>query len=140
MWVCPAWMSLELEAMRGRIDRSEADRGILETALEHSLVTRLTSLVAVDVSPRRDGTLHSVKLAQNLPKGWDWAALHGEREVSAEERARFNDWVAPMPEAGEAPGDYRREAVPLPKGSTPAWLAFLLGLGLLVTSRFRRVA
>ena len=53
----------------------DADKTILALALEHQLVTRLTSLVAVDKTPSRpDGApLKLTELPLNLPAGWDFA-------------------------------------------------------------------
>ena len=59
----------------------EADKAILALALEHQLVTRLTSLVAVDKTPTRpDGApLKLTELPLNLPAGWDFEKVFGER-------------------------------------------------------------
>src|SRR5205814_8225897 len=59
----------------------DADKTILALALEHQLVTRLTSLVAVDKTPSRpDGEpLKLTELPLNLPAGWDFAKVFGER-------------------------------------------------------------
>ncbi|MFD0936588.1 marine proteobacterial sortase target protein, partial [Methylobacterium trifolii] len=72
----------EAEAARitGRLSPTAADATILNLALEHKLMTRLTSLVAVDATPRRPaGTpLAEVDLPLNLPAGWDFASVFGE--------------------------------------------------------------
>ncbi|MEO1292004.1 MAG: marine proteobacterial sortase target protein [Pseudomonadota bacterium] len=49
------------------------DKEILATALDHHLVSRLTSLVAVDVTPSRPvgEDLVSKDVPLNLPQGWD---------------------------------------------------------------------
>ncbi len=62
----------------------EADKTILALALEHQLVTRLTSLVAVDKTPSRpDGEpLKLTELPLNLPAGWDFEKVFGERPRS----------------------------------------------------------
>jgi len=59
----------------------DADKAILALALEHQLVTRLTSLVAVDKTPNRPAgePLKLSELPINLPAGWDFAKLFGER-------------------------------------------------------------
>ncbi|MDU1671632.1 MAG: VWA domain-containing protein, partial [Bradyrhizobium sp.] len=59
----------------------ESDGAILRLALDHQLVTRLTSLVAVDKTPRRpDGEpLKLAELPINLPAGWDFEKVFGER-------------------------------------------------------------
>ena len=59
----------------------DADKTILALALEHQLVTRLTSLVAVDKTPSRpDGEpLKVTDLPLNLPAGWDFEKVFGPR-------------------------------------------------------------
>jgi Ca-activated chloride channel homolog len=59
----------------------DADKTILALALEHQLVTRLTSLVAIDKTPSRpDGeTLKLTELPLNLPAGWDFEKVFGPR-------------------------------------------------------------
>ena len=76
----------------------EADKEILALALEHQLVTRLTSLVAVDKTPSRpDGEpLKLAELPINLPAGWDFAKVFGDRPqlpapAPAEPRADAGD-------------------------------------------------
>lgn len=53
------------------IEKLEAE--LLAIALEHQIVSRLTSLVAVDKTPSRPGDedLESVEVPLNLPKGWN---------------------------------------------------------------------
>ena len=52
---------------------------MLEVALQHHLVSRLSSLVAVDVTPSRrpDEALTSSAVPTNLPQGWDFEKLMG---------------------------------------------------------------
>ena len=59
----------------------DADKTILALALEHQLVTRLTSLVAVDKTPSRPAgePLKLSELPLNLPAGWDFAKVFGEK-------------------------------------------------------------
>ena len=68
----------------------DVDKGVLRTALDFHLVSRLTSLVAVDKTPARPAgeTLDTRQIASMLPKGWDFGAVFG---VAAEARAlRFD--------------------------------------------------
>jgi Ca-activated chloride channel family protein len=131
----------------------DADRRILALALEHRLVTRLTSLVAVDKTPSRpEGeTLKLTELPINLPAGWDFAKLFGERSqpVSPRLEQRTEGDSAPVrlaraeakrsvPVVAPAPG-----MVQLPKTATDAELkmiagAILLALGLMVLVFTRR--
>ena len=59
----------------------EANKAILALALEHQLVTRLTSLVAVDKPVTRPAgePLKVSELPLNLPAGWDFEKIFGER-------------------------------------------------------------
>ena len=115
----------------------ESDGAILKLALEHRLVTRLTSLVAVDKTPRRpDGEpLKLAELPINLPAGWDFDKVFGERArmpaVQKERRAGADGDVQlaalKRPVVPPAPA-----TITLPKTATDAELSMLLGLGLLM--------
>ncbi|MFK4619448.1 Ca-activated chloride channel family protein [Bradyrhizobium diazoefficiens] len=73
----------------------EADKAILALALDHQIVTRLTSLVAVDKTPSRpEGEpLKLSELPINLPAGWDFEKIFGERpqQVPTQLRERHAD-------------------------------------------------
>ncbi|WP_315781342.1 marine proteobacterial sortase target protein [Bradyrhizobium sp. SZCCHNPS1003] len=115
----------------------EADGAILKLALEHQLVTRLTSLVAVDKTPRRtDGEpLRLSELPINLPAGWDFEKVFGERSrmptMQNERRAEADGDVQlaalKRPVVPAAPA-----TITLPKTATDAELSMLLGLGVLL--------
>lgn len=120
----------------------DADKTILALALEHQLVTRLTSLVAVDKTPSRpDGEpLKLAELPLNLPAGWDFAKVFGEhlRQPIAptERRAEAGDGKLQMaalkrvvPVATPSPG-----TVQLPKTATNAELKMIAGVILLTVS------
>ncbi|OWO96220.1 marine proteobacterial sortase target protein [Rhizobium esperanzae] len=64
-------------------DPAALDKNIETVALAHHLVSRVTSLVAVDVTPSRPATetLGSAKLPLNLPEGWDFGKVFGENAV-----------------------------------------------------------
>ncbi len=119
----------------------DTDRRILALALEHHIVSRLTSLVAVDATPSRPAgaRLTRAELPLDLPAGWDFDKVFGG-EPSRHERAS-----SPVPErradAGNAavPGKVvaaltmsPAPGVVLPKTATDAELKFLAGLVLLV--------
>lgn len=78
-----------------------ADAEILKLALEHQLTTRLTSLVAVDQTPRRPAgaVLTRADVPLNLPAGWDFDAVFGKQPGSEQGPA--------------APGMRRAEAAPV---------------------------
>ncbi|ABC91767.1 hypothetical conserved protein [Rhizobium etli CFN 42] len=66
-----------------RQDPAALDKDIEAVALAHHLVSRVTSLVAVDVTPSRPANepLGSAKLPLNLPEGWDFGKVFGEKAV-----------------------------------------------------------
>ena len=53
LWARRKITDAEVAADAGKLSSDDADRQILSLALEHHLVTRLTSLVAVDETPSR---------------------------------------------------------------------------------------
>jgi Ca-activated chloride channel family protein len=114
----------------------EADGAILKLAMEHQLVTRLTSLVAVDKTPRRpDGEpLRLAELPINLPAGWDFEKVFGERArmpaMQKERRAEADNDVQLA--ALKRPVVAAPTTITLPKTATDAKLSMLLGLGILM--------
>ena len=134
----------EAEVARTMRQRSaeDADRAIIDLALGHQLVTRLTSLVAVDKTPSRPAgaSLKVSELPLNLPAGWDFAKVFGERPQPMspphERRADAGDGPVQLamakralPVATPAPG-----AVVLPKGATDAELRMIAGVALVMLS------
>ncbi|MEM6648935.1 MAG: VWA domain-containing protein, partial [Pseudomonadota bacterium] len=84
-WARQKMASLELARHRMPQDTLVFEKNILQTALTHGLVSRLTSLVAVDITPSRpqDMSLESQILPLNLPEGWDFDKVFGEDISSA---------------------------------------------------------
>ncbi len=82
--VAVLWARRKVEALMDSIhdgaNAEEVRQQVVALGLEHHLVTKHTSLVAVDVTPARpDGaTLQSTALATNLPHGWSYGAVFGE--------------------------------------------------------------
>jgi Ca-activated chloride channel homolog len=120
----------------------DADKTILALALEHQLVTRLTSLVAVDETPSRpEGEpLKLSELPLNLPAGWDFAKVFGERPqlLSPPAGRRAGDGDArvqlaaakrALPVVTASPG-----TITLPKTASDAELKMIGGSILLVLS------
>lgn len=58
---------------------------IIETALTHHLVSKYTSLVAVDVTPARvqEEILKTRAIPVNLPAGWEYEKVFGQLPVTA---------------------------------------------------------
>ncbi|MBB4185375.1 marine proteobacterial sortase target protein [Sinorhizobium terangae] len=138
----------DLEASAAAIaDPAELDRQIETVALAHHLVSRVTSLVAVDVTPSRPAgePLAGAKVPLNLPEGWDFGKVFGEnpadpgkideREAAGDrsERAMLvADRMAAAPTARAA--TLIAEAnnqVNLPQTATEADRQILIGLMLL---------
>lgn len=65
---------------------------IIDTALEHHLVSKFTSLVAVDVTPVRplDKSLDSHAIPTHLPAGWDHKKVFGQPFPATATDARLN--------------------------------------------------
>src|SRR5207244_12268094 len=120
----------------------DADKTILALALEHQLVTRLTSLVAVDKTPSRPQgePLKVSELPINLPAGWDFEKVFGERPrlpaTPTERRADTEQaqvQIAALkrvqPIVTQAPN-----TVTLPRTATDAELKMIAGVILLTLS------
>jgi Ca-activated chloride channel family protein len=97
------------DAVREGASADETKGRIIELALFHRLVTKYTSLVAIDRTPARaPGTgLKTAAMPTNLPEGWNYEAVFG-------------------PQAGDAAIVGR-----LPQGATDSELKLLTGLFLL---------
>ncbi len=69
----------EVAATLGSMSRDAADAAILKLALAHHLVSRLTSLIAVDKTRARpEGEkLTRAEVPLNLPAGWDFDKVFG---------------------------------------------------------------
>lgn len=76
LWARAKIADLE-ESRFDRTHASEIDAKILQTALDHSIVSRLTSLVAVDITPSRPAAdkLNGTKVPTMLPEGWNFGEL-----------------------------------------------------------------
>jgi Ca-activated chloride channel family protein len=121
----------------------EADRRILALALEHHLVSRLTSLVAVDRTPSRPegARLTRTELPLNLPAGWDFEKLFGERPSAPAHPtglrdANRRDGAVKLADAAARPVVLASatSSVQLPQTATDAELRLLAGLALCLLS------
>lgn len=79
LWARRKIDDIEARAYRAA-DPQTTDNEIEAVAMAHHLVSRVTSLVAVDVTPSRptDAPFQSVKQPLNLPDGWDFEKVMGE--------------------------------------------------------------
>ncbi len=72
-------ISLLMDQQRQGQDKSAVRQAVLDVALAHHLVSKYTSLVAVDKEPVRptDKTLVTHAMKTNLPEGQDYQAIFG---------------------------------------------------------------
>lgn len=139
LWAQRKISDAEVARTLRQVTPEEADKTILKLALAHQLVTRLTSLVAVDHTPRRPAgaPLKLSELPVNLPAGWDFDKVFGERQPApaapTERRAQDegNVQLAALkrPVVPTAPS-----TITLPKTATDAELSMMIGVGLLMLS------
>ncbi|MBP1874077.1 Ca-activated chloride channel family protein [Ensifer adhaerens] len=139
----------DLEASASSIaDPASLDRQIETVALAHHLVSRVTSLVAVDATPSRPSgeNLTATDVPLNLPAGWDFGKVFGEkpdpngavdeREASAESQTKLamvtsdRMLAAPTARAAGLIAEANNQ-VNLPQTATEADKQILIGLMLL---------
>lgn len=132
----------EVDLTLGKITQDAADARILRLALEHHLVSRLTSLVAVDKTPSRpaNAPLTRADIPLQLPAGWDYDTLFGiraDRNVGDHASMDMNG-VSDAVRSHESPASPSSpsQSIPLPQTATPATLLLLQGLGLMLVGLF----
>jgi len=122
--------SIHEGAAMDKVSKEVADLGVL-----HQLVTRWSSLVAVDVTPTRpvDTELDRRSVQSLLPKGWDWRKIFGDVPPSPDRAGSKTNGTTPPPVPQAAIGQRMASAQigRLPQGGTPSALLFLLGTSLL---------
>ncbi|MEO0413137.1 MAG: marine proteobacterial sortase target protein [Pseudomonadota bacterium] len=98
LWARKKIASLELLRAYPNAKPGAIDAGILDVALTHGLVSRLTSLVAIDKTPSRpeENTLVSSEMPTNLPSGWDFEAVFGDVDAGFARPAAAPAKTAPM--------------------------------------------
>jgi Ca-activated chloride channel family protein len=145
LWARNKIASLEESRVLG-VDLDSIDRDVLDVALTHHLLSRLTSLVAVDVTPSRSEgeALASASVPLNLPAGWDFDKVFGETRSVPDRRAGgdipdallLKIDVTAAPPSAVRPQD---AGLVLPQGSTPAPLMLIAGLVLLLLAAAARL-
>lgn len=141
IWARRKIASVEQSRFEGR-PHGEIESMVLATALDYGLVSRLTSLVAVDVTQSRpDGEpLGSATAPVAFPEGWDFEKVFGKsmpahRTIRAEGTAPTEQFA--MIEVTEARGAAASPAKPgvhLPQGATHMELQRLIGVLLLIAA------
>ena len=141
------------------VPSKEVRARMLKVALAHGLVTKHTSLVAVDKAVARDGAvpLATKKLPHNLPHGWEYDKVFGKRPSPAAfgprkamlDKARRSFKMAAVarhPAPASKPGQQAATTkLQLPQTATP-WtitliiglMSLLAGLAVLTMGRVRR--
>ncbi len=121
--IAKVWARRKIQALSDSVhyeaDRQAVREAVTRVALDHHLISRYTSLVAIDATPVRskDVPLETRTVSLNLPRGWDYEKITGEAAVQP---ARFRA------------GLLRYAAYALPQTATPAQLKMLLGALALV--------
>jgi Ca-activated chloride channel homolog len=152
LWARRKIADSEIARTLRQITPDEADQRILALALEHHLVTRLTSLVAVEQTPSRpDGArLTRADVPLNLPAGWEFDKVFGgerapapapaERRADVTPAGRADVYAAvavartPQPTPKFAAVAAPRNGATLPKTATDAELRLWFGLALCCAS------
>ena len=130
----------EIARTTRQLSPEDADKAILSLALQHQLVSRLTSLIAVDKTPDRpEGQpLKVTDLPLNLPAGWDFAKVFGERPQlptpPKERRADASDARAQLATVKRALPAPLPGTVNLPRTATDAGVKMIAGAILLMLS------
>ncbi len=132
LWARKKIASLELSRARAGADRAALDNNILDVALAHDLISRLTSLVAVDVTPSRPGgeNIARTDIPLNLPHGWDFEKVFGNETKPRQREALASPLLqARVTEAdATAPAGQGRSGVALPQGATLADVKIMRGV------------
>jgi Ca-activated chloride channel family protein len=74
-----------MDQLNSRTEQNEIRQMIIDTALSHHLVSKFTSLVAIDVTPARvrEELLKSQSMPVNLPAGWNYEKVFGQLPQTA---------------------------------------------------------
>ena len=126
LWAKRKIADAEVASSLGKITPAEADKRILALALDHHLVSRMTSLVAIDKTPARPaGTrLTRADIPLNLPYGWDFDKVFGDKPGTR--HAGFDTSLVKLAAAPMAAPDPAQQVI-LPEGATLAELMLILG-------------
>jgi Ca-activated chloride channel homolog len=102
LWARRRIDDIEADRALNVIDAAAADAAVTEIGLRYSLVTSMTSLVAVDETPSRPAgeTLKEEDLPINLPDGWSFERLFGGDTAKA---AMANDAAIAAKEVQQFP-------------------------------------
>jgi Ca-activated chloride channel homolog len=132
LWARRRIDDVEVAQTLGTITPQEADKRILALALEHHLVSRVSSLVAVDKTPARQPgeRLTQADIPLNLPAGWDYDKVFGKdlnEPLKLERDAKHDFTLIAMTKDRVVEQPNAIKAVDLPQTATPSELLMLLG-------------
>lgn len=125
LWAKRRITDIEVAQRLRQITDEAAARDIAQLGLDFSIVTRETSLVAVDRTPRRPqgARLTEEELPLNLPAGWDFDRIFGAAAPDGERPAEASAEDPSMP-------------FDLPQTATTWQLSLWAGLGLALIGGF----
>jgi len=131
LWARRRIADAEVARNLGEADEEETDARIRTLALAHGLVTRLTSLVAVDRTPSRPegARLTRAEVPLDLPAGWEFERVFARQEGPLIPAAALGlrDGRRGLAE----PAGERSRGIELPQTATDAELRLLMGTLLL---------
>lgn len=146
LWARRKIAALEVSTSRGA-DQKKVDAEIEAVALQHHLVSRMTSLVAVDVTKSRPDSENLVdrKLPHNLPKGWVFDKVFDEPDAADQpsiktrslRKQQFTQTAmllasAKTPDQAALVAKTYKRALTLPQTATPAERNIIIGLLLVL--------
>jgi Ca-activated chloride channel family protein len=138
--VAPVWARRKLAALEdSRLEGTPPEQvraDSLKLALAYQLISRYTSLVAVDPMPARPQNvpLERSELPTNLPAGWSYEAVFGSQHAAAPSAGKhaYAGGAAVRRMAAPAPAMVDQgmavNTVTLPQTATPAELKMIFGL------------
>jgi Ca-activated chloride channel homolog len=132
LWARAKISSVEALRYRGA-NEGDVDAEVLKVALAHHLVSRLTSLVAVDVTPSRPTGERMVShdMPTNLPHGWDFEKVFGPDVDKPMIKASYEPMMQKLAmNDGPATADKDGQGIALPQ--TDAGTDLMLFIGVLM--------
>lgn len=105
LWANRSIADVEAQRASGQMEDAAADEAVAKLGLDYSIVTRQTSLVAVDETPSRPAgaRLTQEELPLLLPAGWDFDTLFGQNGEAGEAPKAGADGAADQSQAMDLP-------------------------------------
>ena len=134
------WARARIHDLMGTLHRgadpNSVRQAVTATALLHRVVSRYTSLIAVENRVARpvDEPLFSRDIARNLPDGWNFEKLFGAAPRQTPRQTANPAQKASLMRAPTAGGLSGRSSVSLPAGATDGPLQIALGIAALIAA------